>query len=291
MKNVKMTICLMSAVLFMATGQVFGLTQYKDGDTHNIDYPLWDDVWVDYLSPSMQTTVNLHDNSAIHSPYKLQAYQDSQINIVGSQDYLISIGPLNAFDNSRITMSGGTGQTLYTYNNSQLAMSGGRFNFLYAYDNSQYVMSGGIAIELYAYNSSQIIVSNFTSGAFFTCDNSHVMIMGGYINGNLNTDGNSHVTIAGGIIDNYIFLKDDSIIVLNGANFAIDGTPFVSGEITSILGGTLESEPHRWLTGTLANGDIINNQFKIGDTAKIVLIPEPCTMLLLGLGGMLIRKR
>jgi len=40
------------------------------------------------------------------------------------------------------------------------------------------------------------------------------------------------------------------------------------------------------MTGTLASGDIINNQFRIGNTAKIVLIPEPATFLLLGLGGL-----
>jgi len=291
MKKASIAFCFVSAALFMVSGQVFGLTQYNDGSVHNIDFPIWDDVWVDYSLPKMQTTVNLHDNSAIHHPYKLQAYQDSHINIIGSQDHLISIGPLNAFDNSRITMSGGIGQTFYSYNNSLLAMSGGRFNFLFAHDNSQYVMSGGSAVELYAYDASQIIVSDFTSSSIFAYDNSHVMIKGGHINGNLNTGGNSHVTIIGGIVDSYIFLKDDSTIILDGANFAIDGIPFVSGEITSILRGTLESEPYRWLTGTLANGDIINNQFKIGDTASIILIPEPASLFLLALGGALVRKR
>jgi hypothetical protein len=69
------------------------------------------------------------------------------------------------------------------------------------------------------------------------------------------------------------------------------GTPLGYCEITSILGGNYENEPLRRLTGTLANGDIINNQFRIGETAKIVLVPEPATLLLLGLGAVMVRKR
>ena len=40
------------------------------------------------------------------------------------------------------------------------------------------------------------------------------------------------------------------------------------------------------------SGDPINNQFRIGNNGKIVLISEPATLLLLGLGGLaLLRKR
>jgi hypothetical protein len=80
-------------------------------------------------------------------------------------------------------------------------------------------------------------------------------------------------------------------LIINGSNFAIDGTPFVSGQITSILGGDFSNEPSRRLTGILANGDIINNQFLIGNTAEIVLVPEPATLLLLGFGMVMLRRK
>jgi hypothetical protein len=79
-------------------------------------------------------------------------------------------------------------------------------------------------------------------------------------------------------------------LTIDGSSFAINGTPFTSGEIKSILGGTYNFEPYRTLTGTLANGNTINNQFRIGDDASIVLVPEPTTLLSLSLGLCLIRR-
>jgi len=75
-----------------------------------------------------------------------------------------------------------------------------------------------------------------------------------------------------------------------GSDFAVDGEPFGYGELTSILGGDPGYEPHRRLTGTLASGELFNNQFKIGYDARIVLIPEPATMALLGIGLLFLRK-
>ena len=46
------------------------------------------------------------------------------------------------------------------------------------------------------------------------------------------------------------------------------------------------------MTGTLLSDDPINTQFRISENAKIVLVPEPATLLLLGLGGLaLLRDR
>jgi hypothetical protein len=93
-----------------------------------------------------------------------------------------------------------------------------------------------------------------------------------------------HLTICGG---SWVWLEaeNNSYVTIEGSNFAIDGIPVDSGEITS-TGGEF-----RRLTGTLANGDIINNQFRVNDSSKLFLVPEPATLLLLGLGAVMLRKR
>ena len=45
------------------------------------------------------------------------------------------------------------------------------------------------------------------------------------------------------------------------------------------------------LTGILANGDAISNDFYISTNASIVLMPEPTALLLVGLGVVIMRRR
>jgi hypothetical protein len=80
-------------------------------------------------------------------------------------------------------------------------------------------------------------------------------------------------------------------LIINGFGFAIDGNPVGDVTITSIYGGLFLDEPFRRLTGTLANGDTINNQFQIGHESTIVLVPEPATLLLFGFGAVMLRRK
>jgi hypothetical protein len=254
MKKAEITICLMAAVLFIAAGQGFGWTQFKGGGTHNIDYTINDDVWVDYLAPGMQTTVNLLNSGDIPSPYKLQGFNNSRINISGG-----TVNYLQTYNSSQVTMSGGTVNYLQTYNSSQVTMSGGTVNYLQTYNSSQVTMSGGTVNYLQTYNSSQVTMSGGTVNYLQTSGSSQVTIYCGTISGGflVGTSANSSATL-----------------IIHGSNFAIDGSPVGFDEITSIFGGGCENEPRRRLTGTLACGDTINSQFQIGYNAKIVLISD-----------------
>ena len=84
--------------------------------------------------------------------------------------------------------------------------------------------------------------------------------------------GSSQVDIYGGSIDRYLMPMDSSVITIHGSGFAYDGEPF-NGELISINGGDWFGEPVRHLTGTLASGEPIDNDFYICYDAKIILVP------------------
>jgi hypothetical protein len=60
--------------------------------------------------------------------------------------------------------------------------------------------------------------------------------------------------------------------------------PVSYGILTSILFGKYSDDPQRRLTGRWVNGDTFGVDFYIGNSASITLVPEPATLLLLGLG-------
>lgn len=232
MKNAT-SVWAIAVVLSLSTSPVLGWIDFHDGQIHDIDYQTIDHIRVDYLTPGMQTTVNLLDGGRIISD--LFAYENSYINILGG-----------AIDWD-----------------------------LYAWDNSHVNFSGG-SIGLY----------------LFAEDSSHIDISGGSIGHSLSSSGNSQVDISGGSIgDSVLALFDQSKIQIFGCDFSIDGIAVGYGELTSIFGGSYNDEPMRHLTGTLASGELINSVFYIGHDAKITLVPEPATLLLLGLATVMVRKR
>jgi len=259
MRNVKMTIWIVITVVIMMAKQGFGVLVFNDGEIHNIDYAIVNHhVRVDYEAPGVQTTLNLLDGSSITEGYHLNAMNNSLVNILGGTVG----GSVNAWDSSYVTFSGGSIELgFFGYGNSKITMSGGTVN-------------GTSALgTLHAGESSQI--------AFY----------GGRVNGYLFARENSRIDWSGGTVSNDIRLGHNAVLTIYGSDFKVDGIPVSDNVINSIQGGDLYNETYRRLTGILAKGEILNNQFRVGGVASIVLVPEPATLLLLGLGVVILRSK
>ena len=139
------------------------------------------------------------------------------------------------------------------------------------------------------------------TGTLSVYDGGRLNVSGGIVQNSLNAWGNSIVTVTGGNIDGYLQACGASTIlysggqvqenfemwgygrlIVSGKNFAIDGNPVVFGEYTC-PGANCDG----LLTGQLISGENFANEFWIhGYLSKLILVPEPATLLFLGFGGM-----
>lgn len=207
-------------------------------------------------------------------------------------------GNLEAFDTSRVTVSGGlVHDDLWAKGYSQITISAGSIgNYFGVRDNSQVTISGGSFGWVFgAMDNSQVNVSGGSfSINFFAEGDSQVNFSGGSILNDLLARENGHVTLSGGNIEGSIYAGTEwwgpsepnhtSIITIDGIDFAIDGDSIPYGQYFA------SDYASGYLTGTLASGDLLDNDFYIGGDASIFLVPEPATLLLLGLGAVMLRK-
>ncbi len=292
MKSKRVEILTAAIVLLVSASPVMAVIEFNDGGTYDILANKTNkvvEVWIDFETPGMGTTVNILEGGIFgFTGYDLKGFEDSIINLLGG-----SIASLGAYGRSQVTVSAGViggRQHLYACDNSRVTVSGGRINNFRVYDSSQATISGGWISILSPKDSSQVTVSGGQMGALSASDSSQVTVSGGQM-GDLCASDSSQVTISGGVLEEALIVDSHGTMAIYGSDFAVDGTPVGYIELSSILGGPFRNEPHRRLTGTLASGEPINNDFQIGHSAKIVLVPEPATLLLLGFGGLMLKRK
>lgn len=277
MRNAKMTIWAMVVVLvvfYLGPPKAKATVIFDDGQTHNIDKLIGDHVKVyDDAFFDRFTTVNLLPGGSI-------------------------TGSLGAYDRSHVSVSGGSiryslASQDYTWINIS---AGSMFDGLWASGNTQVTISGGSIGQphygLNASDSAQVtITGGLILGYLYASGNTQIAMSGGSIAAHLRASGNSQVTFSGGTIGETIYAGSgylpDACITFIGTDFAINGTPVGYGEFDTRGHDSI----HGTLTGTLASGDYLNNEFYIYGDSSIVLIPEPATLILLVLGGVMLRRK
>lgn len=143
-----------------------------------------------------------------------------------------------------------------TINISNSTVDAGTFLIVGSQDNDGYTYISDTTMV-----SDQLIINHVTAGAFV----GHLEVSGTTV---FNTNHFTMTTGGGGTA--FLGVYDDAQII-------IDET--VYGLYFDIVQGYIDAG---WIDGSVA---------QVGTTAVISVVPEPTTLLLLGLGGMLIRRR
>jgi len=164
--------------------------------------------------------------------------------------------------------------------------TGGSMSYAQANDEAILNISGGKVEELEASNNSTLNIYNgLVTDDIDAYHNTNVNIFGGSVDG-LRTYDNSTVNMSGGSIsEDGLQVWDASIVIFDGYDFTLDDGLSWDIDGQTILG-----------TGTLSGTWFDNTSFAIpidkhDITATIMAVPEPATLLLLTLGGLLLRRK
>ncbi len=227
------------------------------------------------LNTSSKAAITIDDG--LSHPINDATYQNDFVRL----DYYTANSP-----GTHVELSGdGSVDQLYLHNTSTLNMTGGTVgNLLRGWDNSTLNISGGVIDKFHALDSSTVTIS------------------GGTIQNEFLVGFDSTVTMTGGSFES-IRAYHDGIVYLVGSDFKVDGQALSEGDKLSEFGTFYHSIPigsgsvlnyySGTITGTLLDGSYLNDTFYVASAgaSDIIIVPEPCSLVFLGLGGLVLRRR
>jgi hypothetical protein len=194
-----------------------------------------------------------------------------------------------AFFTDGVIQEGDEYVSVGVYSNATVDMTGGMVTSqLTAYDFSTVNISGGILEAIISTDTSTVNLSGSTQVVGLGVRNLGTVNMFGGNVGLIDAWNHSTVNLRGGTISNYLLAYGDESLTVNIYGYGFDYNPLAG----DYRGGQLTGF---WVDDTPFSIDLYYDDTPGGpviDTwSHITLIPEPATILLFGLGIVLLRKR
>lgn len=153
---------------------------------------------------------------------------------------------------------------------------------IYAQHSIGTIYDGSI-YELIVGDNSRVAINSGSIDTLLVAGNGRVTIDGGRVNNDITVDTYAELDIYGGLIAHLIILEaDDPVLRVHGTNFSINGVSTGYGVYANFNGS---------LMGTLSSGETINTVINNEYRGTLILIPEPGTMVMLGMGGLVFRRK
>ena len=205
------------------------------------------------------------------------------------------------------TVFGGKVGAVEAYNNAAVTLAGGIISeYIYGYDNAVITFNDGLTgMDIAVYDNATVNMAGGFLGGDLVANNTAVINMTGGSVGQLIADNDSTITWSGGSVGTAISVYGNGRIFLDGTNFRINGQVLGYGDnlsnfvtLTEAQGEDSEEDYYiGTVTGTLSDESYFSETFyiyNVGEfegSADIIILPEPATLMLLGLGGMAALKR
>jgi len=200
-------------------------------------------------------------------------------------------------DHTTVDMTGGWANVIQTYDASTFNMSGG-ITEVSAHDVSIINMGGGKIYTLQAAESSTANVFGGSVNSLVAWNNGTVNVWGGVNVLSLVSDESGVVNMSGGEID-HISALGFGVVNLSGG-LVTDSLGIIENGIVYIYGYEMSKFSiggkygYGFVSGYWENGNLFSIDLNGSETySRVVLIPEPSSMLLFLMGSLLfkIRKR